>query len=525
MCRAQLIVILNEIGINGRNIRSIIDDFEFGIAYEGIFSEPCPVNDGNPQGRPDSGPFFNLITEPIIRKCLEALKTISFDNNFSCSSFADDGIKIATTLRRLQKLIDTEANEQKKYNLKCNAKKTVICKYSRHKKAREEFKSERDIVMNGTNIVWTTEMNKAKFLGFKLDFNQLDFLSNHREEKLKTFKSIRHSLYFKRIIGYKMPIDIQIRYYLKCVRPAFLFGIRCIDTSKTKMNNINSLQRSYLSTILGTHRNTNSTAIRILLGIPKLSDHIIKLKLSMYYDIHKQTDNIFAQNIARSHKRLRTKYKEYNNKIEDITPRWQYSTSDWITDIDTWKLPDKYKNPQHLPPTKRKWVNVLDKKINEIYKSKLETFLKTNGQMIAIIFGHDILWNKHKRFVYNGFIDEIQRMYSNDTTIPSTETISDSINLLINSTKLKWFPDCPNRREGMYSGVPAGITICPWCKAVISGNTAVHMIKYCSKVKRPDDMEWTIESTDFKKNIRFLKAMQRKLDDLKSLSEVDCNTD
>ena len=43
VCRAQLIVILNEIGINGRNIRSIIDDFEFGIAlieYEGIFSEP-----------------------------------------------------------------------------------------------------------------------------------------------------------------------------------------------------------------------------------------------------------------------------------------------------------------------------------------------------------------------------------------------------------------------------------------------------------------------------------------------------
>ena len=69
-----------------------------------------------------------------------------------------------------------------------------------------------------------------------------------------------------------------------------------------------------------------------------------------------------------------------------------------------------------------------------------------------------------------------------------------SINLLINSTKLNWCPDSLNRREGMDSEAAAAVKICPWCMAVISGNIAVHLIKYCGKVQRP-------ESTDFKKNI------------------------
>ena len=329
--------------------------------------------------------------------------------------------------------------EQKHFNLKSNAKKTVICKYSRQLRARNEFKKERNINLNGSEIVWNQKMNILTFLGFHLDFNKLDFFSKHREKKVENFMRIRRNIYFKGIIGGKMPIDIQIKYYKDCIRTAFTYGLRCVDTPKSKLNDIDTMQRSYLSTILGVDRHTNSTAIRMILGIPKLSDRIIKLKLSMYYDIHKQTENVFKLNIVESHKRLRAKYKEYNGVIGDISPKWQYSTIDWIRYIEEWHLPIDYTEPRWLPITREKWLKILDKKMREKYNSEIETFLETNGKLISTIFGNDYLIDKHRRKGYQGFLEELKQIYGQNSRLPSTDKLSRSVKMLLNCMRLNWW--------------------------------------------------------------------------------------
>lgn len=105
-----------------------------------------------------------------------------------------------------------------------------------------------------------------------------------------------------------------------------------------------------------------------------------------------------------------------------------------------WNLPHKYISPKHLPETKSQWINILNKKIKEIYMSELEAFLKTNGKIIATIFNHDDIMKQHKKNKnsYQGFLCEISHIYSNDNNTPSTEKLSKSIRLLLNSTGLNW---------------------------------------------------------------------------------------
>ena len=52
-------------------------------------------------------------------------------------------------------------------------------------------------------------------------------------------------------------------------------------------------QQQYLSSIPGLYKTSDGKSLRIILGLLKLSDFLMKLKLIMYHDIFKNTDNLF----------------------------------------------------------------------------------------------------------------------------------------------------------------------------------------------------------------------------------------
>ena len=189
-------------------------------------------------------------------------------------------------------------------------------------------------------------------------------------------------------------------------------------------------------------------------------------------------------------------------------------------------IPDRYKKPKWLPATKREWIRLIDKVINEKYKSELETFLKAKGQIIAMIFGHDELMRRHKRNSYQGLLDELKWIYTDNAIMPSTKRITKSINVLLNSTQLDWRTGhASDRMEGDDSAEDTGDKRCPFCGDIINGNIAVHLVRKCSVASCPDDMQWNEDQSSFAENISFLEAMQLKIERHVTRSEVGCNTD
>ena len=82
-----------------------------------------------------------------------------------------------------------------------------------------------------------------------------------------------------------------------------------------------------------------------------------------------------------------------------------------------------------------------------------------------------------------------------------------------------------NRMEGVDSAEDTLDKLCPYCGGTVIGNIAVHLIRKCSDISCPDDMQWTEDQRSFAENISFLEAMQLKIERQVTHSEVGCNTD
>ena len=259
---------------------------------------------------------------------------------------------------------------------------------------------------------------------------------------------------------------------------------------------------------MGCGPKTNSLSIRILLGIPKLSDHIIKTKLVLFYDAHKKRNNVFAQTVAASHAKLIRKIGSNGNSLSGVKPQWEYSTMDWIQCIDFWGLPEMYKHPRWLPIRKSEWITILKNKMKAIYASELEDFLQSNGKVFTLVFGLDTLVQKHIKKPYQGFFEELKILYDGDIT---TTKIKQSIKVMINSTRLNW-TSCDDLKN-VITAVGDSPRKCPFCGLIRGKFAAFHLIWTCSAIPRNHKLRWNGELS-FKRNISFLEGLQLRIDEL-----------
>ena len=114
-----------------------------------------------------------------------------------------------------------------------------------------------------------------------------------------------------------------------------------------------------------------------------------------------------------------------------------------------------------------------------------------------MVVGIDHILSIHRRYPYGGFLEELKSMYSNDI---STHKISQSIGLLLNSTKLNF------RREGD-AETDDGCKRCRFCNQKIKQKAAFHLILNCSAVRHESAMKW-LRVKDFRKNLKVLEELQ-----------------
>ena len=76
--RSEIIISINKIGINGRNLRLLYDELnntKCEIIYNGMHSLQMHIGEAVPQDHNEGGPNFNIDTNPTLIKCLSAIKT------------------------------------------------------------------------------------------------------------------------------------------------------------------------------------------------------------------------------------------------------------------------------------------------------------------------------------------------------------------------------------------------------------------------------------------------------------------
>ena len=77
--------------------------------------------------------------------------------------------------------------------------------------------------------------------------------------------------------------------------------MRIMFITNEMYDKLDRLQNKYLSTILKTYKTCNNETLRMIIGLPKLSTFLRKIKLRMYWDIFRDADNVFKEIIKRSY--------------------------------------------------------------------------------------------------------------------------------------------------------------------------------------------------------------------------------
>jgi hypothetical protein len=269
---------------------------------------------------------------------------------------------------------------------------------------------------------------------------------------------------------------------------------------------MDSLQHKYLTTIIGGRLKINSAAVRIILGVPKLSDFLVKLKLSMYYDIFKGPENEFTKQIKANYDVLYRMYIQNDSKVRGLKDQWAYTTADYIKTIDRWNVGEHFKDVTNLPATRNEWMSIVNDLYDEKYRAELETFLDGNGRILSLMFGRGDMHRRHSCKTYGSFLPELKQLY--DDNISTTNT-SKSIRVLFNWTKLNYLSiDDRGKVIPVPKQEPA---LCPFCGLNRFKFVANHLIWICRAVERDCELTWANNHNDFARNISFLEGIQAQI--------------
>ena len=413
LCRNGIILTVYKSGISGRNLRLLSDELnntKCEIVYNGIHSLQIKISEGAPQGHNEGGHLYNIYTNPTLKGVLSIIKTYVYDTNISAVYYADDGMKVALNIEDLQNAINIESHILYQWNLDTNPTKSKIVKFTTSKKIKENiFNKELDLIMNGEKLKWDAiKSNIINFIGFDLNFNIRNYMKYHLKQKLIKFKYLKKKLYFNNTLGGGIDIEIQTTLYKVKIRMAMIFGLKSIFLNQTDYKELNSLQKKYLSTIIGGGQKMENMSMRILLGILQLSDFIIKLKLSMYYDIFRTNKDVFSGLIKKNYIEAFDLYIKNNNSYNGIHNKWIYPTYDYIQCSETWNIDRKYLDIHNLQSSRNEWIKIINRNYKKIYQKELDQFLSNNGRLFTMIFGLSHFMEKYRNKIYSGFIDELR---------------------------------------------------------------------------------------------------------------------
>ena len=309
-----------------------------------------------------------------------------------------------------------------------------------------------------------------------------------------------------------MPVDIQINYYKIIIRMALIYGLKIIPLNKSDYKKLDRLQHSYITTILGINLRSDDTSARILLGAPKLSDFLIKLKLSMWYDILKQYDNTFTFIIKCNYSEILQEYISNNYSFKGIKNQWAFIASDFINTLNYWNIDQKYIHINNLPESKNEWMKLVNNHYNETYRKELKHFLSNHGLILTTIFGIDVIMKKYNKKIYHGLLSELKALYNNDI---STSKLKKSIKLLFKWSSCNWKSLNSNPNTLFSSNQDK---FCPLCGSK-RNNFLYHLVWVCNKVEKKTNLQW-FRNNDFTNNIIFLEGVQTKITGALSLKDV-----
>ena len=311
----QLIKCLEKIGIDGRDIRIIVNLYWHQKAAIKIQNELSPftsIQRGVRQGCVLSPYLFNIYTEFIFRESNDLEGIRIHGKNLNNLRFADDTALIANDEKNLQQIVTKVRDATSKAGLDMNVKKTktmIISKDPEGKKLN---------IRVGNEVL--EQIEKMKYLGTQITVDiktdvEIDTRSNFAKAK---FSSMSKILTSKRL---KLKTRLKI---LKCYTYSiFTYGCEAWTLSKVLEDKIEAFEMWCLREIGQVKWKDHVTNVEVLrrLGTERqLLNDIQKRKLR-YYGHIKRKNNILTTIVE--------------GRLEDRRPRGRPRNS-WFGDIKEW---------------------------------------------------------------------------------------------------------------------------------------------------------------------------------------------
>ena len=489
--RDMMLIKCSDAGIGGKHIRTLHDELSHSrvhVCFNGKYGRSQPVRNGLPQGFTEAGDIYNLYTADAIKRCNNVEPLIVHGVNLSKMQYSDDGLSLSITFDSAQRIINIEFIENRKINLGVNAKKSTMGKYARSARIRALMRDDAKFYIDGVEIPQLKDQ-VIQFLGFKHNLDALDFTKYHFDDKVATFNGLRHVLVSQQVLGAGLALVSQKEYWNSKVRTAAIYGLKILRFTKAMYNKIDAMQNQYLRAMLSLYRTSNAATMRIVLGIPPLSDFLAKLKLLFYFDAFVDPANPYRLVVKRNYDEYHRLYIANDHKTSGIKGQYRFPTRDYIDTLEFLGMDDKYIDPSNIPADKAAWRHIITTCTRRKYRADAKEALKKGAGLLLALTqrGENRALLAPGAKPYTGLISNLALLLDKDQ--PTTDDLRPISKLLFGNSKLRWDDDDSRAAAGVtdadikdtlkrrkrFSALPR----CRHC-STISCDLSTHLIYDCT---------------------------------------------
>ncbi|ETO08010.1 hypothetical protein RFI_29380, partial [Reticulomyxa filosa] len=333
------------------------------------------INKAFGQGYSLSGPLFNLYLNDIITEIKNKtnINQKIYDISISpCLLYADDIITFTEYPNDNNKVLSTIQEYCTKWKLKINTNKCII----------SSIKKTDDILLKGNTFKINKISKTIKYLGITFNTATLSWMK-HVEDTIAKANTIIIQSQIMGIIGGKLEIKTQIKYYKAIIRPVIEYGFRSILFRKSLITRLSALQHLTITRILKVYRSTFSPATRLIAGIPSLEARNKHLLITNWFNLFKN-NHLSGELIKQEYNYIMNNIHTYIEKIrtkKKIPPAINVEVLKAMIDNDMlcyWYFPPTYM-------TSQEWSKLVKKRIykNDYIKDIKEIETKIANQPLV----------------------------------------------------------------------------------------------------------------------------------------------
>ena len=239
------------------------------IKWNNEISDVIIICKGTRQGGLSSPFLFNLLYQDMVKEISNMSVGISINNvNYNAFCYADDILLCSLSITGLQKLINKANEEIQICGLNFNANKTQCITLGKCNYAQRRWYLDN---------VCLKETDYITYLGVVLSNND----AKHCETRIAATRRAFYALQNVGMCARGVKPETVTHIYNTAIRPVLMYGLHCVNNSKSVLQKAEKLQSKLLKSSIGLKVYSKNTPLLDALKIPRIKSTIQLQEMSL----------------------------------------------------------------------------------------------------------------------------------------------------------------------------------------------------------------------------------------------------